>query len=284
METFFLNQWEHPASNLRNELVFENRNHEYGAYRIRNAYHTTLVKALCWASAFVALLLLIPAVISGLLEKIPPVDTGVLTDFVYTIPPPPADKPEEFTPNKSNINPPKSPRLLSSLLFALRDEKAELDTTLLDNPEIIARGSKNGATDPDASDEDWFPDLSSDGKAGQIIASPGGNNDNTIHLDISEMPEFVGGEQALYRYLSSELVFPEYPKSLGISGLVSVGFVIEKDGSVTQLKVVGCDKPGYGFEEEALRVIKAMPNWKPGKHNGKPARVQFNIPIKFRAF
>lgn len=95
-----------------------------------------------------------------------------------------------------------------------------------------------------------------------------------------EMPEFPGGEAALYAYLGKNIRYPELARSIDLQGIVFITFVIEKDGNVSNSAVL--HGIGGGCDEEALRVINAMPNWKPGKNSlGRPIRVQMNLPVKF---
>ena len=93
-------------------------------------------------------------------------------------------------------------------------------------------------------------------------------------------PQFEGGLEALYKYLAENIKYPEQAKSDGIQGRVFVRFVIEADGSVTSAQVLR--GIGGGCDEEALRVVEAMPKWTPGMQQGKPVRVQFNLPITFK--
>ena len=94
-----------------------------------------------------------------------------------------------------------------------------------------------------------------------------------------EMPEFVGGMEEMYKFLNSKLAYPEAARINNISGIVLVEFVVERDGRVTNVKVVAplypdCDK-------EAMRVIQLMPKWKPGKTMGQPIRVTYQLPVAF---
>jgi len=91
--------------------------------------------------------------------------------------------------------------------------------------------------------------------------------------------EYVGGEKARLAFLNENLKYPEEARKAGVQGGVYVTFIVEKDGSLTDVKVV--NGIGYGCDEEAVRVIKMMPNWIPGKQRGKPVRVQFNLPFRF---
>ena len=93
-------------------------------------------------------------------------------------------------------------------------------------------------------------------------------------------PEFPGGIEALYKYMQDNVKYPEKAKAGKIEGRVIVAFVIEKDGSVTNAKVVrGVSDE---IDAEALRVVSAMPKWKPGTQQGTPVRVQYNLPITFK--
>ena len=94
------------------------------------------------------------------------------------------------------------------------------------------------------------------------------------------MPEFPGGDQALFDFVSKNVVYPEEAKDKEIAGRVLVSFVVEKDGSIGEVKVV--QGIGGGCDEEAVRVVKAMPKWKPGKDKGKPVRVSYMMPFTFK--
>jgi protein TonB len=93
------------------------------------------------------------------------------------------------------------------------------------------------------------------------------------------MPEFPGGEAAMYKFINNIIDYPRMAKESGISGRVFLTFVVERDGSATDVRILR--GIGGGCDEEAVRVIKAMPNWTPGKQRGRPVRVQFQMAIKF---
>jgi protein TonB len=96
---------------------------------------------------------------------------------------------------------------------------------------------------------------------------------------VEEKPEFPGGEAALYKYLAENTKYPEAAMENQIQGTVWVQFIIDKEGNVTNVKVVRSVDP-Y-LDKEAIRVVKSMPKWKPAKQRGKPVRVIFQVPIKF---
>lgn len=100
-----------------------------------------------------------------------------------------------------------------------------------------------------------------------------------VRLEATEMPAFVGGETEMYKYLQRNVSFPSMAREANISGAVYVTFVVDTNGIITNAEVLR--GIGGGCDEEALRVIRNMPAWKPGKQNGDPVRVRFNMPIRF---
>lgn len=104
--------------------------------------------------------------------------------------------------------------------------------------------------------------------------------DKNVSAHIERMPEFPGGDEARLKFLRDSLKYPIDARLKGIQGRVYVTFVIERDGSISEVKLL--KGIGYGCDEEAIRVVKSMPNWIPGIQDGKPVRVQFNMPLLFK--
>jgi TonB family protein len=105
-------------------------------------------------------------------------------------------------------------------------------------------------------------------------------NANDVYTVVDNMPTYPGGDQARVDYMIKNIKYPKAAKEKGVQGTVYVSFVVEKDGSIREAKVIR--GIGYSCDEEALRVIKGMPAWTPGTQNGKAVRVQFNMPVKFK--
>lgn len=97
---------------------------------------------------------------------------------------------------------------------------------------------------------------------------------------VEEMPEFPGGEQALLSFIAKNIKYPKPAKRMGIEGRVTVSFVIDQDGSITNIEVLR--GIGAGCDEEAIRVLKLLPNFSPGKQRGVPVKVQMQLPVNFR--
>ena len=96
---------------------------------------------------------------------------------------------------------------------------------------------------------------------------------------VEEMPQYPGGMQAMLSFLQENITYPKDAQEKKISGRVLVTFVVEKDGSISNVETVKSVFPS--LDEEAVRIVKAMPNWKPGKQNGKVVRVKYTLPISF---
>ena len=106
------------------------------------------------------------------------------------------------------------------------------------------------------------------------------SKEDTVYQIVEEMPVFPGGEQAMMKFVAENINYPQEAKDKEIAGRVFVSFVVEKDGSVDEVKVMR--GIGGGCDEEVVRVVKAMPKWKPGKQEGKPVRVNYMMPFNFK--
>ncbi|MBQ6724346.1 MAG: energy transducer TonB [Paludibacteraceae bacterium] len=105
--------------------------------------------------------------------------------------------------------------------------------------------------------------------------------EEVVFVVVESMPEFPGGQQALFKYLSENVKYPMIAQENGIQGRVICQFVVNKDGSIVDVEVVrsGGDP---SLDKEAIRVIKSMPKWKPGKQRGKAVRVKYTVPVNFK--
>lgn len=104
---------------------------------------------------------------------------------------------------------------------------------------------------------------------------------NDMVFDVVEvMPQYPGGQIAMLKYLMENIKYPEQAMKEGIQGRVTVRFIVEKDGSISDVKPILSVHPL--LNKEAVRVVESMPKWSPGKQNGKPVRVRFNVPVMFK--
>ena len=101
-----------------------------------------------------------------------------------------------------------------------------------------------------------------------------------VYMIVDEMPEFPGGDKELYQFIADNVKYPAEAKEKGIKGRVFVNFIVEPDGSVSDIKVLR--GIGGGCDEEAVRVVESMPKFKPGIQNGEAVRVSYTVPVIFR--
>ena len=125
-----------------------------------------------------------------------------------------------------------------------------------------------------------------DKEAEVVIAAPveapvEEEEEEVVFVVVESMPEFPGGTQALFKYLSENVKYPVIAQENGIQGRVICQFVVNRDGSIVDVEVVrsGGDP---SLDKEAIRVIKSMPKWKPGQQRGKPVRVKYTVPVNFK--
>jgi periplasmic protein TonB len=106
------------------------------------------------------------------------------------------------------------------------------------------------------------------------------SDQSPVYTAVNEAPEFPGGYDAFRKYLAAHIEYPRAALDTGAMGTVYISIVIDSSGNVTNAKILR-DPVGYGCGEEALRVVKMMPAWKPGKMNGRKVSTRYTIPVKF---
>ena len=155
--------------------------------------------------------------------------------------------------------PPPQPETVLSDIIDIQDNEAEVETT-----------DFNSEDDADARVEIQAP-----------IAPPEEEEEEqVIHIRVEKMPEFPGGQDALNRYLVRNIKYPLLAQENGIQGRVVCQFVVNSDGSIVDISVVrGVEE---SLDKEAIRVIKSMPKWTPGRQGGKSVRVKYTLPIRFQ--
>ena len=102
-----------------------------------------------------------------------------------------------------------------------------------------------------------------------------------VYVVVEQMPEFPGGNEALNQYIANNLLYPAIAKENGIQGRVICQFIVERDGAISDVVVVRSSGE-VSLDKEAVRLIKSMPRWRPGRTQGKMVRVKYTVPINFR--
>ncbi|MFN4930599.1 MAG: energy transducer TonB [Bacteroidia bacterium] len=268
-ENKIFGSWDDVVSEGRNSLVFENRHKDYGAYDIRRKYNNYVNRALIISCTSFILLVTAPKIYSWIVaqveeEKVVEMD---MTQIDLEAPPP-VDETEPPPP------PPPPPPVMETVKFT---PPVVVDEEVIEETPIITQETETQIStvtnEGNNTDEIIIPEETGTG----VVAE----NPETPFVSVEEMPSFPGGEEALFKYLGKNINYPAMEKDAGISGTVYVYFVINKEGKVSNAEVRRGVKGGPGLDKEALRVIQNMPAWSIGKQNGRPASVQFTLPVKF---
>lgn len=256
------------------DVVFAGRNKAYGAYELRkeNPKHTN--RSLIIAVVLFVIIISLPTIINwieGILPKAP--EKVKVTDVVLQ-PPPPVDQTKKPPPPPPE--PPK-PRVdqvrFPPPVVKPDNEVREKDPPTVEELKTADPGQETVKGDPNADIRIDEPVGKSDVK--QVVE----DNSNEIFTSVEQSAEFPGGMDKFTNYLSKNMRYPAVARENNVQGRVIVTFVVEKDGSLTDIKVLR--GIGSGCDEEAMRVIKNSPKWKPGIQNGRPVRQQYTVPIQF---
>ena len=118
--------------------------------------------------------------------------------------------------------------------------------------------------------------------AAPLLAQSTQDDDHDAYIlsTVEQQPQFPGGEEAMYRFIASNAHYPKEARENGIQGTVYLTFIVERDGSISNVRILR--SPSDLLSEEASRVVKSMPRWKPGKAAGKNVRVQYTLPLHFQ--
>ncbi len=177
----------------------------------------------------------------------------------------------------------KVEKVKSSIAFTppviKKDDEVKPEEEMKTQDELNENKTAIGAFDVKGNDEEGGTVL----KAVEEIAAPEPpkhEEENKVFDVVEQMPSFPGGTAALMKYLSENMRYPAVAEENGIQGRVTVQFVVEKDGSVTDVRTMKSVDPA--LDREAERVVKSMPKWIPGKQNGSAVRVKYFVPVVFR--
>lgn len=268
-------------SNEWTDLVFEGRNQAYGAYKLRKGTAKRNVWALIIVGLAAALLYL------GLqLQKMAEANKKVENTQAVELAKLNTEKKEAKVEKKEIIKQEpekvveqvKSSVKFTAPIIKKDSEVKEEDEIKLD--EVQKSDKAVGAFTVEGNDEVGGAVL----KAKEDIAAPEPPKhvveETKIFTVVEQMPMFPGGDGALMGYLRDNIHYPTVAAENGVQGHVVVGFVVERDGSITDVNILRGVDPS--LDREAMRVVKSMPKWTPGKQNGSAVRVKYQVPVSFR--
>ncbi|AHJ95949.1 energy transducer TonB [Hymenobacter swuensis] len=260
------------------DMVFEGRNKAYGAYVLRKVYGQHVAKAVAISIALAVVLIAIPVLVQRIwpaVVVVPPiVPSGPFVDIM----PPPA-----ITPPAAVDVAPATPTVVVRPVTIIPTRIAPDDQVkdvpkedaitqpVVDGPVVVGdipkvgNGSVAAVTGPVGNDTATKP-------AAPSVTQP------FVHVE--QMPEFIGGNAALIKYLQKQLRYPAQALRASVEGKVFMSFTVNTDGTINDVTVL--KGLGYGTDEEASRVIRQMPAWKPGYQNNHAVPVRYTLPITFK--
>jgi periplasmic protein TonB len=244
------------------DIVFENRNKEYGAYQLRKRYNRVVLIATIIGCAIIATAVIVPYInasrsaahkMRDAKEVIAEMSNDLQKEEAPPPPPPPPPPPTE----QQTVIKYVAPVVVDSM-------KVEDESKLMISDEQVATTVNKEAVE-----------IVEQKQEEQVVEQ----KEEEVFVVVEEMPEFPGGIKALRAFLASAVKYPVIAQENGIQGKVYVNFVVNKDGSVSNAKVARSVDPS--LDVEALRVVSTLPKWKPGKQRGVPVRVFYTVPISF---
>ena len=264
------------------DLVFDGKNQAYGAYRLRKgtgkrniiAIVSVIILAVAAFSAMA-----IKKIVDEQAAKVAATEVNELSALNQP------KKKAEVKQQKVQIKEPEKvvERVKSSVKFTApvikKDNEVKPEADIKTQDQLMETKTAIGTFDVKGNDDANGEVL----KAKEVITQPEPPKhveENKVFDVVEQMPSFPGGPQALLQYLNSNVKYPVVAQENGVQGRVVISFVVEKDGSVTDVQVAKSVDPS--LDKEAQRVVKSMPHWIPGKQNGSAVRVKYVVPVSFK--
>jgi len=244
------------------DIVFDNRNKEYGAYQLRKKYNRVVLLALLIGIFIISTVVIVPYIRASREARQKARDANeviavMANDLQKEEAPPPPPPPPPPPSEQQTVVKYVAPVVVDSV-------KVEDQTKLLMTDEQVSTTVNKEVVEVVEQKKEEVEEV----------------KEEQVFVVVEEMPEFPGGELALRKYIAKAIVYPTIAQENGIQGKVFVNFVVNKDGSVSNAKIARGVDPSV--DQEALRVVSTLPKWKPGKQRGVPVRVSYTVPISFK--
>lgn len=263
---FTAKNWQQVTSVTRNDIVFEDRNKAYGAYMIRKNYDKRILFIMLGLCILIGGSFGVYKYIKSIPE--PKIEEAPVDMTQFDLPPPP---PEEEVPPPPVEPPPPNEKMIAFIppivVDAPTEDKLPTEDELKNQNvgDQDVKGNDNFNPDPDP-----------------ITYAPPPPPPPDDPVEVDEPAMFPGGKKAFIAFLQDNLNYPQTAQEEGIQGTTWIGFVVDREGNMSEVAVLkklpGCPE----CDAEALRVVKKVPKWIPGKNNGKPAKSRFQVPITYQ--
>ncbi len=240
-----------------NDIVFENRNKEYGSYALRALTKRNILRAMYLISGVVFIAI-----------------ASIYIDFSFF------KRSEPLILNITEVTLSDPPPLFNLLPPAVPPAAKKMETSELTEMEVKEDDKVDDNKEKKVIDEKVDSTSNGTAEKGTDTKSVESGNGNTVYFNVEVKPEYPGGSKGLTKYLKDNVKYPQDAKENGIQGTVLVVFIVNEDGSVSDAKIK--KGIGGGCDQEALRIVNEMRKWKPGKQGGVPVKVYQQIPIAFK--
>jgi protein TonB len=256
------------------EIVFERRNQSYGAFLLRKIYSSNMTKAAIMAIIIFILAISMPMIIKMIKGWIPEKTEKDIMKEVNLAEPPPLDPKKPPPPPPPKVEPPPIKDQIKFVPPKVKKDE-EVKEEEPPPPTIEELKDKEIATETKKGEEG--------GVDASLVEPPPvieEKKEEKVFTYVEQMPQFPDGEAAMFKYIREHIKYPAIARENTIEGRVVLTFEVSKDGDIQKVTVIR--GIGGGCNEEAVRVIKSMPKWKPGKQDGRPVKVLFTLPIQFK--
>lgn len=260
--------WQQVTSSTRNNLVFEHRNREYGAYVIRRDYNTRMIIIMLSVMLAIGAAYATYKIIQSIPEEIvppPPID-----DTTFAVAAPPIE--EETPPPPPEPEIPEMEQTVQFLPPVVTDDPDVEEPTTVDETE----DTRASTTTQAGSDDVFEPPVD---RGPVIVERPVVEEIPTI---VDEYASFPGGQGALKKYLAENLNYPQTAIEEELQGKCFISFIVDTEGNISNVQVTRGVPDCKECDKEAVRVVKNMPKWAPAKNGGKVTKSKFNLPVTFK--
>jgi len=268
------------------DIVFEGKNKEFGAYQLRNASPKRHTKSVIAVLIVLAVLLVVLILVMTGVFKSAESDVNVTNEQVNVELSQAEDTPEE----DEQIDMPE-PEIPEEAQLQEEVTSTQAVTELIIKEEVDKEKEQKNVEDIldntaalGAKDAKGIEDVNKEAVRHEVVEEkpvekPKDEGPVNVAM-VEQKPSFPGGDAAMMKWLGENISYPAAASEEGVEGRVTVQFIVEKDGSVSNVIVVRGKHPA--LDAEAVRVVKKMPKWTPGRNNGQPVRVTYNLPVTFR--
>ncbi|WP_165020524.1 MULTISPECIES: energy transducer TonB [unclassified Dysgonomonas] len=263
------------------DVVFEGKNKQYGAYRLRQSSSKRHIAAFIVMLLFATFVAALPGLIGVVKNLTAKDDLGPMEDTFAMSNIPVEEQVQQENLIKQETAPPPPP-LKTTVKFTppviTEDDKIDEDKLMKSQEDLTTTKITISVADVKGTDDKHGVDIA-ELKEHKVIVEQKVDTDKPF-VTVEQMPTFPGGEMEMHKFINENLKYPVVAQETGVQGRVTIRFVVTKTGAISDVTVIRGIDPSC--DKEAVRVVKAMPNWIPGKQNGLNVPVYFTLPIVFK--